>query len=133
MPQAPATRRRWFTMNLPNPDEPARTIATKADGATRRNWIDYSPLFNGAMVTGVAIQAVLGVLSLLVLDMGQAWRTFWVSMLCQWAVVLIILLRRPMAPTKLDLDIVRYGIVPLVVIVNVFGPILLRAMGITNS
>ncbi len=82
------------------------------------------------MWTGLKIQAALAVLTALMLDFGQTHRAFWVAMLCQWAIVFIILVRRPMAPTKSDLVIVRYGIIPLLLVVATFGPVLLRILGI---
>ena len=84
------------------------------------------------MWTGLKIQAFLAVLTALMLDMGRSHRAFWIAMLCQWATVFIILLRRPLAPTMLDLTIVRYGIVPLLLVVAGWGPILLRWLGILS-
>jgi hypothetical protein len=85
------------------------------------------------MWTGIKIQAVLAVLTALTLDLGQIQRAFWVAMLCHWATVFIVVLRRPMTPTKFDLAIVRYGIIPLLLIVATFGPLLLRFLGIPNG
>jgi hypothetical protein len=99
----------------------------------RQDWVSYSPAFNGAFRTGLTIQAVLGVLTALLLDFGQSHRAFWIAVLCQWAAVFIILLRRPMAPTKLDLALVRYGIIPLLVSVATFGPPFLHFLGISNG
>ncbi len=97
------------------------------------NGTDYSPAFNRAMRIGLGIQAVLGVLTALVLDAGQqTHRAFWVAMLCQWAAVFIILFRRPMSPTAVDLAIVRYGIILLLVVVAGFGPMLLQVIGIPS-
>jgi hypothetical protein len=96
----------------------------------RRNWRDYSPEFNAAFRTALIIQCVLAVLTALMLDLGQTHQAFWVAFLCQWAVVWIILLRRPMDPTRLDLLIVRYGIIPLLLIVANLGPLMIRVLGI---
>ena len=98
--------------------------------APRRNWKDYSPKYNGAFWTGLKIQAGLALLTALVLDLGQTHRAFWIAFLCQWATVWIILIRRPMTPTRLDLAIVRYGILPLLMIVASFGPALLDVLRI---
>ncbi len=84
--------------------------------------LEYKSAFKGALL----IQGVLAVLTLLVLDYGQMHRAFWVSFLCQWAMVFINLLRRPMNPTRLDLAIVRYGVVPIFILIVNAGPWLIK-------
>ena len=69
-------------------------------------------------------------MTVLMLDFGQTHRAFWVAFLCQWAMVWIVLFRRPMHPTRLDLAIVRFGIVPILMLVVGAGPWLLRVLGI---
>lgn len=98
--------------------------------APRRNWKDYSPKYNGAFWTGLKVQAGLAIFTALILDLGQTHRAFWVAFLCQWATVWLILFRRPMNPTRLDVAIVRYGIIPLLIIIAGFGPALLDSLGI---
>jgi hypothetical protein len=119
-------------MASPNPFESPKSQPA-ATSAKRRNWVDYSPSFNSAMWTGLKIQGVLAVLTALMLDFGQTHRAFWVSMLCQWATVFIILLRRPTSPTKVDLVIVRYGIVAFLLVIANFGPLFLQFLGIQNG
>ncbi len=82
------------------------------------------------MKTAIVIQAGLAFMTALVLDFGQMHRAFWVAFLCQWAMVWIILFRRPMCPTWFDLSLVRYGIVPLLFIVAGAGPRFLRLFGV---
>jgi len=118
-------------MSTPNPYESPESQRVAA--SPTRNWTDYSPVFNGAMWTGLKVQAVLAVLTALMLDSGQIHREFWVAMLCQWSTVFMILVRRPMAPTKLDLAVVRYGIIPLLLIVAIVGPHFLRFLGIPSG
>ena len=118
-------------MTRPDPYEAPRSQPVAV--SSPRNWTDYSPAFNGAMSTGLKIQTVLAVLTALMLDHGQTHRAFWVAMLCQWATVSIILVRRPMAPAKLDLAIVRYGIIPLLIVVANFGPAFLRSFGFASG
>jgi hypothetical protein len=64
------------------------------------------------------------------LDGGQIYRAFWVAFLCQWATVLIIIFRRARNPTRTDLAIIRYGIIPLLVIVTGLRPAVLLVLGI---
>lgn len=98
--------------------------------APRPNWKDYAPAFNSALWDGLKIQAALFVLTLLLLDGGRTHRAYLVALLCQLATVFLILLRRPIAPTKIDLAIVRFGILPMFVAVTWLGPDYLRFIGI---
>ena len=111
----------------PNAESPAK-LGTVPD--FRRNWTDYSPEYNAAFKTALLVQAVLAIVTALVLDFGQTHRAFWVAFLCQWAMAWIILLRRPTHPTRFDLSLVRYGIVPLLSIVAGVGPWFLRLLGV---
>lgn len=100
----------------------------KADGQSSEN--TYSAAYNPAFRTALLIQAILAVLSVLVLDHGQTHRAFWVAFLAQWTMVWIILFRRSLQPTGMDLAFVRYGILPIGIIVAAGGPWLLRALGL---
>jgi hypothetical protein len=111
----------------PNAESPAKLGEVPN---ARNNWTDYSPEYNVAFKTALLVQAVLAVVTALVLDFGQTHRAFWVALLCQWAMVWIILFRRPMHPTRFDLSLVRYGIVPLLFIVAGAGPWFLRLLGV---
>lgn len=107
-------------MPEPNPYESPQTSATEGmEGQpTKRKRLDYSPKYNKAFLTGILIQAVLAIVTALVLDGGQTHRAFWVAFLCQWAMTWILLFRRPLEPTKLDLAIVRFGIVPIMLMIQ---------------
>ncbi|MGN6544696.1 MAG: hypothetical protein ACTHK7_06590 [Aureliella sp.] len=118
------------TDNPYQPPEPRSPAVSSELHDRGHNWRDYSPQYNAAFKTGLMIQAVLAVLTALVLDYGQTHRAFWVAFLCQWATVWIILFRRPMRPTQMDLSIVRYGIVPLLFLVAGAGPWFLRLLGV---
>jgi hypothetical protein len=117
-------------MNAVNPYEsPKAELPAQRAARPRGNWRDYSPAFNQAMLNGLMIQGALGVPVALILDGGPMLRVFLVAMLGQWSTALIILLRRPTNPTRLDLAMVRYGILPLFIVVLCFGPLLLRMLG----
>ncbi len=121
-------------MKVDNPYEPTDSNASASGLDTptvfRRDWKDYSPQYNSAMKAAVLLQASMGALSLLILDSGQTTRAFVVALLCQWAMAWIILLRRPKNPTRFDLLLVRYGIIPLLFVVAGAGPPLLRLVGL---
>ena len=97
---------------------------------SRNNWKDYSPEYNAAFKTALLLQAVLAVLTALILDFGQTHHAFWVAFLCQWALIWIILFRRPVHPTRFDLALVQYSIVPLLFLIACAGPWFLRLLGV---
>ena len=70
---------------------------------------------------GLALQSVLAVLSLLVLDGGDTARLSGVALAAFWGGALVALLRRPRTPTRLDLWLLRWGCLPLVVGVQILG------------
>ena len=113
--------------------EPETRRSTKEAEAHRHNWIDFSPKYNAALWTALKVQAVLCILTALNLDMGDSHRVFWVAFLCHWVTILIILLRRPMNPTRLDLVIVCYAIIPLLLAIYALGPELQDYLGITPA
>jgi hypothetical protein len=91
--------------------------------------LKLAPSYLADMRAAIFLQAVLGILAVLVLDFGQTLRAFMVAFLCQWAIASIILVRRPMNPTRLDSLVVRYGIVPVLALILLGGPLWLRWLG----
>jgi hypothetical protein len=97
---------------------------------SHRNWKDYSPKYNGVFWTALVLQLFLAVLTALILDFGQTHRAFWIAFVSQWSIAWMILFRRQLDQTRIDLTIVRFGIVPVLVIVAGLGPWFLRSIGI---
>ena len=83
-----------------------------ADARGRRRMSrEFLVALRGAFLT----QAVMAGLTALVLDGGLAHRAFWLSSVCQGAITGMIFIRRPMCPTRHDLALIRFGIVPLTI------------------
>jgi hypothetical protein len=94
------------------------------------NWKDFAENeYWPAMRMALIWQGVLGVLSALLLDFGQTFRVFGVAFLCHWAIIWIVLFRRPLTPTRFDLWIVRYATLPLMILIGGFAPAWLRLIG----
>lgn len=94
------------------------------------NWTDFNEeAYLPAMRTAVVWHAVLGVLTSLMLDMGQSRRLWAVALVCHLAIVWLMLFRRPLAPSRLDLAIVRYSALPLMVVITAVGRPLLHILG----
>ena len=70
-----------------------------------------SPIFEA-----VALQIVLGLLSLLILDGGTVARICGIALVAFWAGAGLLIYRRPTSPSRLDLQLIRFGYLPVVVI-----------------
>src|SRR5262249_53985348 len=62
-----------------------------------------SPLYWPAIRFGVFVQAILGILTVLMLDMGQSLGVFKVAFLGHWFGIFLLLARRPTSPAKTDI------------------------------
>lgn len=85
---------------------------------------DVSAAYKPALYKSVQLQALLFILTSLVLDRGQMRRYFIFAMCGQWAGTIIILFRRPTSPTKTDLSFIRYALLPLFLLVNLLIPVI---------
>jgi hypothetical protein len=95
--------------------------------------IHFSRSYASAIRTCLIWQIVGGVLISLFLDMGQSARAGAVALLSHWAIILFILCRRPLNPTRLDLAIISGAFLPLWLLIMAFGPAFLRATGVSES
>ncbi len=74
-------------------------------------------------------QAVVLVLSSLVLDGGQIFRVCAIAALGYWIAVVVIMWRRPVSPTPTDLGFIRYGFWLLILLTKVIAPVVWRLVG----
>ncbi len=68
------------------------------------------PIFEALMV-----QIIIGLLSLLILDGGTTARICGIALVAFWGGTAVLVWRQPQTPTKLDLELIRFGYLPLVV------------------
>jgi hypothetical protein len=78
------------------------------------------------MELSLTIQAVLLFSASLVLDGGRLFRTSLIASAAQWACTLLVVLRRPQSPTKLDLLVVGFGVLALMAAAVLMAPLLGR-------
>ena len=83
---------------------------------------NLSALYWPAIKFGVYVQAILGILSALVLDMGQTLSVFKVAFLCHWFGIFLLLARRPNSPTKADVVFIRWGTPLLMMAIGLIAP-----------
>jgi hypothetical protein len=81
-----------------------------------------SPLYKSAIKLAVLQQVILLILSSLLLDFGQTFRVCAVAAIAHWIAIGMIVARRPLSPTGLDLGIIRWGFVPLGIVVGRLAP-----------
>lgn len=71
--------------------------------------------YRGPVVQGLAFQFLALVLSVLVMDYGDTLRITGVALVGYWSAALMLFLRRPNQPTKLDLAFLGWAFLPLVI------------------
>jgi hypothetical protein len=83
---------------------------------------------SGAFVQGLILQAALLIVSGLILDFGYSLRVFGAAMIAELATTGGILARRPTEPTRVDLLVIRFGILPLAAIAFFAAPWIARVL-----
>jgi hypothetical protein len=81
--------------------------------------LPISPSYRKPVFEAVALQVILGILSLLILDGGNCARICGASLLAFWGGAVVLIWRHPHAPSKMDLELIRFGYLPVVVIASV--------------
>ena len=77
--------------------------------------------YSESIKVAVAQQAVVLIFASLILDGGQILRFCAIAAIASWICTLVIILRRPKQPTKLDLGIVKFGFWPAMPLVALIG------------
>jgi hypothetical protein len=63
----------------------------------------------------IGLQVLLGFLSLLILDGGTTARICGIALVAFWGGAAVLLWRRPQSPTRVDIQLLRFGYLPLVI------------------
>ncbi|HEX3601299.1 MAG TPA: hypothetical protein VHU84_14200 [Lacipirellulaceae bacterium] len=85
----------------------------------------YAPAFGNA----ICFQAILGILTALLLDGGRTFSFFAVAFLAHWVGILLVVSRRPAAPTEFDLSFIRIGILPILLVTSGIAPAVWTIIG----
>jgi hypothetical protein len=78
--------------------------------------LPISPNYRIPIFEAVALQALLGLLSMLILDGGTTARICGIALVAFWGGATVLIWRRPQSPTKTDVELIRFGYLPLVVV-----------------
>jgi hypothetical protein len=78
--------------------------------------LPISPSYRKPIFEAVGLQALLGFLSLLILDGGDCARICGAALLAFWGGAIVLIWRHRHAPTKTDLELLRFGYIHALVI-----------------
>ena len=78
--------------------------------------LPISPSYRKAIFEAVTFQVLLGFLSLLILDGGTTARICGIALIAFWGGSAVLIWRRPQAPSRIDIELIRFGYLPLIII-----------------
>lgn len=78
--------------------------------------LPISPSYRRPVFEAVGLQVLIGFLSLLILDGGTTARICGIALVAFWGGAAVLIWRRPQSPTRTDIELLRFGYLPLVVI-----------------
>src|SRR5689334_1079753 len=78
--------------------------------------LPISATYRKPIFEAVGLQVLLGLLSMLILDGGTTARICGIALLAFWGGATVLICRRPQSPTKTDIELIRFGYLPLVVL-----------------
>jgi len=64
----------------------------------------------------IGLQMLIGFLGLLLLDGGTMARICGIALLAFWCSAVMLIWRRPKSPTRTDIQLIRFGYLPVVII-----------------
>lgn len=76
---------------------------------------DISPKYDTPIFEAVALQMFLGLVGFLILDGGATARIYGIGEAAFWGGVFVLVSRNPQSPTKIDLELIRFGSLPVTV------------------
>lgn len=104
-------------------------FANPVESAAPRGSFEISPLYWHALKTAVLLQLFFGALTSLMLDLGRSFGFFQVALLGHWIGILLIITRRPLSATKIDIFFIRWGIVLLLIMARLIAPLVWAIIG----
>lgn len=78
--------------------------------------LPISAQYDRAIYDSLGIQIVLGLLSGMVLDGGGLAQLCGMSMIAFWGGAAVLIYRHPHNPTRTDLELIRFGFFPVIVL-----------------
>jgi len=81
--------------------------------------IPISDNYRRPIIEALALQVVVGVISMMILDGGETAQVCGAALLAFWGGAAVLIWRHPQTPSKVDLSLLRVGYLPVVVIAGV--------------
>jgi len=81
--------------------------------------VPISDSYRQPIFDALKLQVIIGVLSLMILDGGQCGQICGAALLAFWGGAAVLIWRRPQTPTKTDLQLLRFGYLPIVIFAGV--------------
>ena len=75
--------------------------------------LPISESYRSAIFDAVKLQVVLGVLSLMILDGGDCAHISGAALLAFWGGGVVLIWRHPRTPTRIDIQLIRFGYLPV--------------------
>ena len=80
-----------------------------------RHSLPISRKYDSPIYEAVALQLVIGILGLLILDGGTIARICGIGLIAFWGGATVLICRRPQSPSRVDIELIRFGYLPVVV------------------
>jgi uncharacterized membrane protein len=77
--------------------------------------LPISSSYRTPIFEAVGLQVVLGILSMMILDGGTTARICGIALVAFWSGVTVLIYRHPKSPSKIDVQLIRFGYLPLVI------------------
>src|SRR4051812_11976459 len=78
--------------------------------------LPISASYRKPVFEAVVLQVLVGLFSALILDGGTTARICGIALVAFWGGAVVLIWRRPHSPTRRDIELLRFGYLPLVVI-----------------
>ena len=78
--------------------------------------LPISSKYDSPIFEAVALQIVLGLLALLILDGGLIAQICGIALLAFWSGTVVLIWRHPQTPSRLDIELIRFGYFPVIIV-----------------
>jgi len=78
--------------------------------------LPISAKYDSPIFEAVALQIVLGLLALLILDGGLIAQICGIALLAFWSGAVVLIWRHPQTPSRLDIELIRFGYFPVIIV-----------------
>jgi hypothetical protein len=93
-----------------------RSVQNIEDLVKAMETLPISSSYRKPVFEAVMLQLILGILSLMILDRGTTARICGIALIAFWGGATVLIWRRPQSPTKTDIELIRFGYLPLAVL-----------------